>query len=156
MILATPAELAHQMPSSTLVEKAIAYLRDPGNQSLPDGRYEIDGNRLFAIVQSFETLPVENGVIFEAHKAYIDIQYVADGCERMDWIPLEWLKITKAYDADQDVCFGIDVSGQASPVMVLTGQAAVFFPQDAHAPRLAAGQPALVRKVVIKMAVDGA
>ena len=41
-----------------------------------------------------------------------------------------------------------------SPLRLATGGLAVFFPEDAHAPGLAAGTPAAVIKIVIKVAVQ--
>jgi beta-galactosidase beta subunit len=38
-------------------------------------------------------------------------------------------------------------------VLLQAGQAAVFYPEDAHAPRLAAGKISSVMKIVVKVAV---
>jgi YhcH/YjgK/YiaL family protein len=132
--------------------KALAYLADENNWSLADGRYEIEGDRVYALVQNFETLT--DGLQFEAHRRYIDLQFVISGCERMDWLPVDQMEVTQAYDPERDVCKGFAPSGLAVPAAVRAGQVAVFFPEDAHAPKLAVAQPCQVRKIVIKMAIE--
>jgi biofilm protein TabA len=154
MILAKLANLTHQMRASGYLQRAVDFLVDPANQGLPDGRYEIEGEKVFALVQSFETIPAQTGIQFEAHRRYIDIQYVTNGCERMDWIPLDQVQVTLPYDPARDFCEGIDARGQAVSVIVAAGEAAVFFPEDAHAPKLAVDQPEPVRKIVIKLVVE--
>jgi YhcH/YjgK/YiaL family protein len=41
-----------------------------------------------------------------------------------------------------------------TPVRVAAGEAAVFFPEDAHAPKLALSTPEPVLKVVVKVRVN--
>jgi biofilm protein TabA len=151
MLLAKISDLSHQMPLSARLETALAYLEAADINTLVDGRYEIDGDQVYVLVQSYTTLV--SGVPFEAHRRYLDIQYIATGCERMDWLPVEQMQITQAYQAEKDICKGVDAQGLAVPIAVCAGQAAVFFPADAHAPKLAVDQPTPVRKIVIKMAI---
>jgi biofilm protein TabA len=151
MLLAKLGDISNQMKPSASLEKALAYLQAADIRTLADGRYAIDGKQVYALVQSYATLV--SGGQFEAHRRYIDIQYIAMGAERMDWLPLEQLSITQAYQEEKDVCKGVDAGGLAVPVPVYAGQAAIFFPEDAHAPKLALGQPEPVRKIVIKIAL---
>lgn len=151
MLLAILADLSNQMQATPRLQKALAYLESAEIDNLPDGRYEVDGDLVYALVQSYETLV--SGIPFEAHRKYIDIQYIASGCERMDWLPVDQMEITQAYTAEKDICKGMDPNGLAVPAIVRAGQAAVFFPEDAHAPKLAVGQPVPVRKIVIKLAL---
>jgi len=44
------------------------------------GRYEIDGDDLFLLVQHYDSVPAENKK-WETHRRYIDIQYIESGCE---------------------------------------------------------------------------
>jgi YhcH/YjgK/YiaL family protein len=151
MILAKLDDLSKQMALSEALQKALAFLADEHNHTLVDGRYEIDGNQVYALVQRYDTLT--GGMQFEAHQKYIDIQFVVSGCERMDWLPVDQMQITEPYDAARDVCKGFAPNGLAVPALVRAGQAAVFFPADAHAPKLAVDVPVAVHKIVIKLAV---
>ena len=154
MIITDLEHLPHQVNLSASIRKGISFLQDPHAAGLQPGRVEIDGGTVYAMVQAYETLPVGAEVKFEAHRQYIDIQYVVSGEEVMGWIALADLPAPTAYDAEKDVLFGLLPVARMTPVQVRAGQAAVFFPEDAHAPKLALGAPAPVKKIVIKVSVE--
>lgn len=68
--------------------KGLRFLRETDLAALPVGRYEIDGDAVFALVQEYEThLPEE--CRWEAHYTYTDIQYIVEGSEKMGWKALD-------------------------------------------------------------------
>jgi YhcH/YjgK/YiaL family protein len=90
---------------------------------------------------------------FEAHRKYIDIQYVISGKEIMNVAPLKTQKeVLVPYDAEKDIEF-LTVSKiadfKASPSCFF-----IFFPDDAHRPGLKDGVNSPVRKLVIKLKVE--
>lgn len=115
------------------------------------GRHEIDGDFAYALVQQYETRPVA-GAQLEAHRRYIDIQYIARGSEAIFWAPLAGLSVTMPHDAAKDVEL-LTASTNMIPVPIRAGQCAILFPEDAHAPCCTWGEPAEVLKVVAKVAV---
>ncbi len=132
-------------------EKAYEFLRRKDLADLPAGKYEIDGEDVFAMVQEYETSP-ESELQFESHKKYFDIQYMIHGKEYFKMISTEGLKVKQPYDENSDVMFYEDP--EDSSVAYLTdGQMAVVAPEEAHKPRCAAGQPEKVRKIVAKVRV---
>ncbi len=140
------------VPAAPGFMKALEFLRRLDIRDLPDGKYEIDGDRVFALVQRYETInPAEPK--FEAHRKYIDVQFVASGAEIIGRAALDSLAVTEVYDREKDACFGVVPSGLWAPQHLKEGQLAVLYPEDAHAPRLTAGAPAPVIKIVIKVAV---
>lgn len=153
MIIAHIEDLEHQIPSLDRFRRALRYLTDTHLQNLPDGRYEIDAERIYAMVQSYQTIPVE-AAKFEAHRRYVDIQYMAAGGEIMGWAPLAQMTITQAYSLEKDVCLGACAQEHASWIGVAQGMAAIFFPEDAHAPKIAWGESRAVKKIVLKVALD--
>ena len=56
-------------------KKAFTFLRETDLASLPIGRTEIDGDEVYASVQSYTTMTVEE-CAFESHLEYFDVQYV--------------------------------------------------------------------------------
>lgn len=64
------------------IQTALEYLRSNDFEKFEPGRYEIDGENIFAMVQSYNSKKMEEG-FWEAHRKYIDIQYVFKGTERM-------------------------------------------------------------------------
>lgn len=118
-----------------------------------DGRVSIDGEKAYAIVQSYSTRPGRERPRFEAHRRYIDVQFVLEGFELCGWAPFRCLRAEAPYDEAGDVIFG-RVDPEDSVLMPFpAGRALVLYPWDAHAPCLAAADPAPVRKIVVKIAV---
>lgn len=152
MIVTDLEHAPEQLPASPALEKALAFLRRGDIADLPDGRYEIDGDRVYAMAQRYETIvPAEPR--FEAHRKYLDVQFIASGSEVIAWAPVRLMKISDPYEEEKDICFGLVEKGRWTPVRLEAGQLAVLYPEDAHAPRLAAGLPGQAVKVVVKVAV---
>lgn len=150
MIICRLAEAAAQLPPCAGFAKALDFLRRPDLGELPDGRCELDGDRVYAMVQRYTTTAQPK---FEAHRRYIDVQFVAAGAEVIGWAPLGRLHVSEAYAPEKDICFGSVETGGWTPALLRAGELAVLYPEDAHAPRLAAGAPGAVTKVVVKVAV---
>lgn len=150
MIAVRLDDAARQAPRGEGLRKALEFLRRPDLAGLPDGRYELDGARVFALVQRYSTAEAAEPK-FEAHRKYIDVQYVAAGAEVIGWTPLAGVAVSEPYDELKDVLFGM-ARGRWTPLRLEAGMLAVLWPADAHAPRLAAGGPGPVTKIVVKVA----
>ena len=150
MIVTDLEHLGKQSPAASLLGKALYFLRRADLCGLSDGEVEIEGRRAYAIVQRYRTA-LTPSPRFEFHKKYIDIQYIVSGAEVIGWAPAGRMAVTDAYDADKDICFGTVRVGEWTPVYLPAGQLAVFYPEDAHAPKMAAGAPGPVIKVVVKL-----
>ena len=153
MIVTDVEHMAEQVAMTPGLKKALEWLQKNHGQDLADGRIEIDGDKVFVMIQSYDTLAGSDPQRLEAHKKYIDVQYVARGEEVIGWALTYRMKETLAYDAAKDVWLGTVPAKDVSPVRLSPGQAAILWPSDGHAPRLAAGAPAFVKKFVIKVAV---
>lgn len=152
MIITDLKHIDHQVPMTPDLKNAIAFLRRQDLCGLPEGKAEIDGDRVYAIIQRYETIKTDTPK-FEFHRKYIDVQFILSGEETIGWAPVENMTITEAYDADKDICFGKVASGTWTPARLRAGQLAVLRPEDAHAPKLATGAPYPVIKIVVKIAV---
>lgn len=116
------------------------------------GRHDIDADNVFALVQKYTTKPLE-GAQFEAHRKYIDIQFVFSGRESILWAPLSAMKtVNMAFDVSQDAALYALVPEQTE-LHVGSGQFALLFPEDAHSPCRVWGAPSDVHKVVVKVRV---
>lgn len=141
-----------QLMMTASLQKGIDFLRLRGIHDLPDGRVEIDGHKVYAIVQRYDTTPTDSPK-FEYHRKYIDLQFIASGKEIIGWTPVASMTITEAYDAAKDVAFGAAETGKWTPLALQAGQLAVLYPDDGHAPRLAFGEASTVMKIVVKVEV---
>ncbi len=125
---------------------ALKYLQDTDLANTPPGRYEIDGSDVFALVQEYESKPRDKGK-WEAHRQYMDVQYVAKGVERMGYANLDRLK-AGTYDATKDY---VPVEGEGDFFEVREGMFVILSSQDAHMPGIAVTLPQSVKKVVVKV-----
>ncbi len=127
---------------------ALAFLRENDLAVLTPGRHVLDGECLYANVDPGQGRGRE-GAVLEAHRKYIDIQYLVHGGETMGWRALESCsRIRLAYDDARDVALFDDQS--TTWLDLVPGQLAIFWPEDAHAPLAGAGPH---RKVIVKIAV---
>ena len=130
-------------------EKAFTFLRQKGLAELPSDRYEIDGDRLFCMIDKGPGRSRSEAKL-EAHRKYIDIQYVIAGTDEMGFKPTADCKLTDtSYDADKDIEFFKDQPDSWTPVPA--GSFVIFFPQDAHAPLVSSEE---IHKAVLKIAVE--
>ncbi len=132
---------------SATLRTALEFLGTTDFEACDPGRIELDGERLFALVQDYRTKPREEAA-WEAHRRYIDVQYVVTGCEVMGWSPSDRLKEHQPYDPQTDCEL---LRGAGDFFMMPAGMVAVFFPREAHMPGLSHNTPAAVRKVVVKI-----
>jgi YhcH/YjgK/YiaL family protein len=129
--------------------RALDHLAVTDWSACAEGRHDVDGDRLFALVTDYQTRP-DAAVPWEAHRRYIDVQYVHRGVERIGHAHLSRLACG-VYDADRDL---VSASGRGAFVTLEAGTFAIFWPHDAHRPGVALEAPAPVRKVVIKVGVS--
>ena len=148
MILDTLKNAAHYAGLRDGCSEAFGFLDQPGLENLPDGKYEILDGRIFAIVNRTQGRELADGQL-EAHRKYIDIQYIISGAESMGWSPREGLTNSIPYDQEKDLEF---FEGKPeSIVCVPPGSFAIFLPSDAHQPLIGNGP---IHKVIIKVAYD--
>ncbi|MGA3008265.1 MAG: YhcH/YjgK/YiaL family protein [Opitutaceae bacterium] len=114
-------------------------------------RVELTGGA-FALEQAYLTKSRAEGR-WESHGAYIDVQVVIDGEELMEVCDVSRMKVAEDLRPAKDLIFYRSFEG-GSVLRVGAGEAAVFFPTDAHLPSMRIGaEAALVRKTVIKVPV---
>lgn len=131
------------------INKAFDYLKKTDFSKTGLGKYEIDGGNIFALVNEYNTKNENEGKL-EAHKKYIDVQFVAKGSELMGYAPLENQKVIDEYNEQNDITF---FAGDKSFTKVDEGMFAIFFPTDVHLPGIKFDEKSYVKKVVIKVKV---
>lgn len=130
---------------------ALQILLDTNFDKKENGRYDIDGDNIYYLVQRYSTEPAENRRL-EAHRKYIDIQFLAAGTEIMAYCPLENLEIETPYNSEKDIIF-YKKSDKISRITLTPGLFAVLYPQDVHMPKCQLDTPSDVLKVVVKVKI---
>ncbi len=133
-------------------DKAFTFLSESRLDTMSVKRYEIDGTTVFAPISEYLTKNEEDAR-YEAHKQYIDIQYVISGKELIGIAPVSEMKeVFQDYDETNDILFfsvNEITNHNADPSKFF-----IFFPHDAHRPGLKDGENTMVKKVVVKIRVN--
>jgi len=132
------------------IQKSFDYIKQTNLKNLKPGRYDIDGDNIFALISEYQTKPEAEGKL-EAHRKYIDVQFVIEGEELMGYAPLGNQEILEPYKEENDIIF---YKGEKVFIKVPEGMFAIFFPEDVHMPGIQVEKKSLVRKLVIKVKVD--
>ena len=148
-VLSQVALYAGVHPTLVNAVKATEKLVADGAQ---DGRHELmDG--AYVMLSRYDTTTAET-FTFEAHRAYIDVQVMIKGDETCLVTERAAAAVTEPYHADGDYELLSAVRREGVHSVSLTdGVFAVFFPEDAHAPGIAAEEASPVYKAVIKLPV---
>jgi biofilm protein TabA len=153
MILSALEDVHQQGIFPVNINQAIHFLHSSNLASLPDGRLVIDGDQVYAIVSTYTTRPLGKTIELEGHRKFVDIQFLLAGKEIIAWASSGTVPVTVDYDESKDLWKGIRPVEQLTLLHLSTGQTAILYPSDAHAPQIADGEPATVKKIVIKVAI---
>lgn len=135
------------------LQKALDYLKNTDFAKVQPGKFAIDGDKLHGMLNEYQSEPMEKRRL-EAHKKYIDVQYIVSGEELIgNGRLIEGLTVLEDKLAEKDVIHYASAPDETLVVMT-QGMYAIFFPWDVHRPNCAKGSPGPVRKVVLKVAVD--
>lgn len=126
-------------------KKAFSFLINNDFNNWACERLELDSSLGYAIIQEYLTKETKD-CSWEAHRRYIDIQYIVRGLELIEYSPLSVMKIG-SYEYERD---NLSMNGEGQTLELTAGSFAVFFPQDAHMPGLIKTSSSLVKKVVVK------
>lgn len=128
-------------------DKAFAFLKEKDLASLKAGKYEIDGENVYATVTEGPTKELE-ATAWESHRNYADIHYLIKGQEKIGIVPVSSASITKEYDAAKDL---INYSASGKYYIAKPGTFFIMLPQDAHRPSIKTDGYDAVKKIVLKV-----
>jgi YhcH/YjgK/YiaL family protein len=132
-------------------KKAFAFLKETDLINLPTEKHELDGKNLFVAVSEYNSKEL-NETKYEAHKKYVDIQYVISGEEQLGVTPLESVNASEPYNEEKDLIFYKFEGGnffKANPNNFF-----IFFPEDVHRPCIKTTESVPVKKLVVKLLLE--
>jgi len=100
-------------------------------------------------VMEYATLPREE-CTFESHRRYVDLQFTLAGGEFIEWRRAPELEISGPYAQDKDLQF-YRPAAASTRLHMPPRHFAIFYPTDAHLPKVADGVHASVYKAVVKV-----
>jgi YhcH/YjgK/YiaL family protein len=134
------------------IAQGLALLKDPEVLNAAKGRYEVDGDNLFFIADEYDSKPEAEGRL-EAHRKYLDIQFIVSGREWIGCRDLEGLKLETPYNPDKDIAFYTRAEPMTR-VDMETGTFCILWPHEAHMPGRMFDKPVPVKKIVVKVKVE--
>ena len=152
MITGTLEQLDRLLPQvAGNVKKALELLKQVDVMNLPNGKTPLDGENIFASVNTYETEPVTDRRP-EKHFKYIDIQILGAGREAIGYTDVENVSdLTEDRRETNDVVF-YGTTRNENFVELEKGDFAIFFPGEVHRPNCWFGEgPETVKKIVVKV-----
>lgn len=134
---------------SARMKQAFEWLQNSDLTNMPDGKHIIDGEHIFANVQTYFT---KDDAPYEGHRKYADIQYMIKGCERIGVTNYQNCSTTEEYNVEKDIEF-LKNNSSNQYQMLEEGEFLVFYPQDAHQPALNPNEKLNVKKVIVKVEI---
>ena len=131
---------------SNNIKKGLEWLKSGELTNIPDGKYYIDGNKIYANVQTYET---KEDADYEAHRKYIDIQYIIKGKEYIGVVPYNTCKTVEEYNSEKDIEF-LSCDNELPYQFLKEGEFLILYPEDAHKPSIMIEKKQTVKKVVVK------
>ena len=131
------------------IKKGFEFLKNTDLKNLKDGKYEIEGADIFANVQTLKTKN-KTEAKWEAHRKYIDIQYLIKGVECMGYgLEHNFKDVVEKYDETKDIEF---LNGDKYNFINLEeNDFVIFYPDDIHAPMLCVNENQEIKKVIVKV-----
>lgn len=130
--------------------RAMHYLQQTDFTTMTPGKYEVEGDNIFAIVNEFTTKP-HDACEPETHRKYIDIQFMVSGKERFGWAPLLDQQALAPYSEENDLLLYQTENLNLNYLDLSAGMFIIFYPTDIHMPEICVHEPELVKKVVMKI-----
>lgn len=130
---------------------AIGFLERTDLNSLPLGRTQICGDRVFANVMEAQAKDEEE-LCFEIHRKYMDIQIDLEGTENI-LIGLGGFEEKEPFDPERD--FGSCTAQKSARMTMGPGRFIVCMAEEPHLPGAAAQKERRLKKCVIKVAAKG-
>ena len=127
----------------------LQYVKTHDLSVMEPGIHEIDGKRIYVNICVYETRPVEERN-WEAHRRYIDLQYMVEGEERIDFSLLRHVR-PAPYREEADI---LTAEGDADGSVILReGDFVICRPSDVHRPGIAVQAPRAARKAAFKIQI---
>lgn len=147
IMIADKIENARLYPVDENVKKALEFLKNLSGNPAECG-FGAKGDDVYAFYTSYDN--EKNPPVFEVHKNYIDIQYIVSGKETFGWKTKPDFP-EALYNPEKDCAlFSEEDYGSFT---LGADEFAIFYPTDAHAPKMKNAGGGKIEKIVVKVKV---
>jgi len=136
---------------SNNIKKGLEWLKNTDLATIECGKYEIDGQSVFANIQVYET---KDQARYELHRKYIDIQCVIEGKEFVGVCGIDNGINFSNYSSETDLQF-LDINTIDKYQTLSKNEFLIIYPHEAHKPSISINnKKEKVKKVVVKVAIN--
>lgn len=133
-----------------LFKQLFDYVKSHDLSQVPAERITLDGERLFINVAD-PTLKDPEDQVLEVHRRYIDVHFPLTGEETIGWSPMSVLTTESVNPFNEEDDYAIYAEQAQSYHTIHSGEFAIVWPEDAHAPIIGKGT---LRKLIAKVLID--
>lgn len=134
---------------SEKIKEGLLFLQNNDLKNMQKGKYIINDD-IYVNIEQYYPKPIENCKL-EAHKQYIDIQYIIEGEEMLGFININEKSLTplQTYDEKKDIIF---YDGECNYLKAKQNDFIIFDTYDAHKPQIKTNEKKTpVKKAVVKI-----
>ena len=146
MIVCPWKDIARYAPVIPGLEEAVAAVA--ALESYEPRTVALSGANKILVQQG--TTKAAEGQLLEAHRQFLDIQYILEGGETVGWAPIEQLTLDGEFNTAKDKGM---YAGAVDFMTIRAGYCYVVFPEDGHMPGVHLDEPKNYRKLVVKLKV---
>ena len=146
MIVCPWKDIARYAPVIPGLEEAVAAVS--ALESFEPRTVPLSGANKILVQQG--TTKAAEGQLLEAHREFLDIQYIVKGGEAVGWAPLDTLTLSGEFNTAKDKGM---YEGHCDFMDIAEGYCYVVFPEDAHMPASHLETPTDFVKFIVKLKV---
>ena len=130
------------------IKLGLKYLKETDFTKIDDGKHVLS-DKLYVNLQTYRT---KQDADYEAHREYVDIQYIISGAEKIGVEDYNNCDSKIPYNKEKDIEF---LSGKGIFYELNVGEFMILYPEDAHEPSISINPeiPQTVRKAVVKVKI---
>ena len=134
--------------------KAVHLIDSLNFTDLQDNVFEIEGKSFYYILSSYQTVADFKEKPAEAHRKYLDLQYIIYGKEKFGFADYSNIKKSHLeYNPEKDIEFFDNIDNECF-ITLAQNHYAIFFPDDIHRPGICIDNPSNIRKVIFKLLIN--
>jgi len=131
-------------------DKVFTWLKDNNPSTVALGKYVIDSANVTVNVTEGPSVRTFEKTKWEAHKNFVDLQYIAKGKEKMGIAPISKAKMISYDEKKDNYSFQLE-EADSRYIVAEPGTFLLFFPSDAHRPNIQVEGCDTVKKIVFKI-----
>jgi YhcH/YjgK/YiaL family protein len=141
------------LPDMVCADRIISLIENTDFTKKDDGTHKTGNSDFYYIISTYNTSASMEEKPAEAHRKYIDLQYILYGEEKIGYADYRNTKMSlKEYNGETDIELFSRIEDE-SFFILKKDMYCIFFPEDVHRPGLTNRETRGIRKIIVKIPV---